>query len=229
MGCCQTVHAAPPEASPEEHALCLRESSLGYSKHHVKPVMDELLRLSEDGKFSPSDMNSLSFKFELNTKELDDPDSSLNAFYRNLKGEKGSYRIMPLGALIVLLTKGSPQEKAAYLYMLMPSKDAQHDSGVRGTAEVRDLLETLVNVACLWLPKLSQTETLSEPGTLPAEKVESILESVRTKKEPAVDDLLNSLMKGKEGVSQADFVMELSTSKLKALTASYDLRKLVLG
>ena len=225
MGCCQTVHAAPPEASTEERAICLRESSLGYSKHHVKPVMDELLRLGEDGRFSPSDMNSLSFKFELNTKELDDPDSSLNAFYRNLKGEKGSYRIMPLGALIVLLTKGTPQEKAAYLYMLMPS----NDSGVRTTAEVRALLETLVNVACLWLPKLSQTETLSEPGTLPAEKVENLLESVRTKKEPAVDELLSSLMKGKEGVSQADFVMELSTSKLKALTASYDLRKLVLG
>lgn len=229
MGCCQTAHAAPAEASPEERALCLRESSLGYSKHHAKVLVDELLRLTEDGKFSPSDMNSLAFKFELNIKDLDDPDSSLNAFYRNLKGEKGTYRPSPLGALIVLLAKGTAQDKAALLYQLIPPSDPQHDTGVRSAVEVRQLLETLVNLACLWLPKLSQAETLSDPGTLPTEKVETLLESARSRKEAAVEDLLSSLMKGKEGVSQADFVMELSTSKLKALTASYDLRKFVLG
>ena len=228
MGCCQTVHAPPAEASPEEKAICLRETSLGYSKHHVKALMDELLRLTDDGRFSPSDMSTLAFKFELNVKDLDDPDSTLNAFYRNLKGEKGSYRIAPLGALIVLLAKGTPQEKAAFLYMLMPPSDPDHDTGVRSAAQVRQLLETLVNVACLWLPKLSNTETLSEPGTLPAEKVEALLEGAKARKEAALEDLLSSLMKGREGVSQADFVMELSTSKLKALTASFDLRKSVL-
>jgi len=174
-------------------------------------------------------MNSLAVKFELNIKELDDPDSSLYAFYRNMKGEKGSYRVSPLGALMVLLAKGTAQEKAALLYQLMPSSDPQHDAGIRSVSEVRELLETLVNLACLWLPKLSQTETLSDPGTLPTEKVNMLLESASNKKEAAVEDLLSSLMKGKEGVSQADFVMQLSTSKLKVLTASYDLRKFVLG
>lgn len=229
MGCCQSVPAPPTEASPDERALCLRESTLGYSKHHVKEVIEELLRLSEDGKFSPNDLNTLTVKFELNKEGLDDLDSPLNDFYKNFRGERGAYKVTYLGALIILLGKGTPQEKASFLYMLMPPSDPQHDSGVRTAEQVKHLVEALVNVACVWLPKLSQTENISEPGTLPAEKVESIISSAVSKKDGAIQDLVSSLLKEKDGVSQADFVLEVSTTKLKALTNSFDLRKTVLS
>ena len=133
--------------------------------------------------------------------------------------------------MVVVLGRGTPQEKAHLFYTIATLKKPTEEApqNMLSAQGVGELLDILFNICCVWLPKLSAAETISEPGTLPQEKVDMLVSNYEAKKEKALTTLRDAILAGHQAVSQTDFELALAGPKLRDLTVSFDFRKSVLA
>ena len=230
MGCCQYGVPLPTEASREERAITAEENALGYGSWPTKQVIDEVLRLSEDGRFSVSDFNTLAEKFNLRKNDIDSIDSKMYQFYKQIK-DKAFFNVERLCLLVVLLSHGTPNEKARQLFRVASMRKPGEEASLAILNEGRldELLELIYNISCEWLPCLCRAETISEPGTLQQDKVENIIQSYRANKTAALAAYKSGILEGRLGASQTDFEIALTSPKCRGLTSPFEFRRVVLS
>lgn len=204
--------------SPQETLLASTEASLGISAHTVSNLVTGLSEVSNAGCISKARFLIYMRIFELNLGVVDELDTPGGKLLREFRRREG-FDEEKLSGLMMLLGSGEDVEKAEVMYR-------SRCKGEELTAvEVRDLVQSLVNLAYIVLPQYTLNSLLTNYSEGKIAIIEKDMEILNRAQGKVLAYWKRKLMAGQETISLAQFRKGFEDDQCKPICSSAGLRQ----
>jgi hypothetical protein len=224
MGCCvpkdqedTETHTTLPGNSPEEeNAIRLQEEGLLYGQHKAELLWEEIHKVTEQGKVTPSNFFSFAGHFGLNMKGIDEEQTPIKTFYRKFR-DGNRFDAGKLKVLMVLLGQGDPGSKAALLF------NTFHSNNFMSLEEIQTMLDAILSISADFLPLLAV-----HPSGLTEKSYIQLSLSLGSQKDPVRDRMCNLILELRRQVSKEQLIARFQQDEvLQRLCSPRKVRRLL--
>lgn len=223
MGCCipkeadTEVLTTLPSSSPEEEsAIHLQEQALLYGQQKAGRLWEEIEKVTEQGRVTPSHFFAFAGQLGLNMKGIDEDQTPMKTFYRKFR-DGNRFDAGKLKVLAVLLGQGDPGTKAALLF------DTFQKGNSMGVEEIQSMLDSILAISADFLPLLAVQQTgLTEKSYI------QLSLFLGSQKDPVRDRMCNLILELHRQVSKEQLVSRFQQDEvLQRLCSPHKVRRLL--